>query len=103
MPCLVSPHIACLLLCSPTPSILCTGFVTAVAVLSAVHALLPLKVRWVCQQQPNAATVPNLLGSGLDIEFVVSPSQVGVAVGGVGVLVGACLFTSRYQPWGMLL
>jgi hypothetical protein len=59
------------------PALPLKGFPTAVAALSAAAAALPapLRVRWVCQQRPSAATVPNLAGSGLDIELVVAPAQ----------------------------
>ncbi len=85
----------CLLISCCAPA----GFTTAVAVLAAVHQVLPLHIRWVCQQQPTDATVPNLAAAGLDIEYVVSPSQEELPVLYRGH--DAFLFTSHYEAWGM--
>ena len=57
------------------PALPLKGFDVAVAVLAAVNRVLPLDVTWVCQSQPTAATVPALVGSGLQLRLFVSPSQ----------------------------
>lgn len=61
------------------PALPLKGFNTAVSALALVAKAMPLAVRWVCQQLPSLATVPALATAGLDIEYVVSPSQVGGA------------------------
>ena len=60
------------------PALPLKGFDVAVVVLAAVNKILPLDVTWICQSQPTAATVPALLGSGLQLRLFVSPSQVTV-------------------------
>ena len=62
------------------PALPLKGFDVAVAVLAAVNRVLPLDVTWICQSQPTAATVPALVGSGLQLRLFVSPSQVCVGV-----------------------
>jgi glycosyltransferase involved in cell wall biosynthesis len=57
------------------PTLPLKGFPTAIAALSAAARVLPLHIRWVCQQRPLDALVPNLAGSDLDIEYVVAPGQ----------------------------
>lgn len=57
------------------PTLPLKGFPTAIAALSAVARVLPLHVRWVCQQRPMDAHVPSLSASDLDIEYVVAPAQ----------------------------
>eukprot|EP00775_Hariotina_reticulata_P001680 gene1680-2024_t len=75
------------------------GFPAAIAALAAVSALLPIKVRWVCQVAPTAAHIPHLAAADLDLETVVSPGQAELP----GLYRGhdVFLFTSRYEAWGM--
>ncbi|KAK9815193.1 hypothetical protein WJX73_010532 [Symbiochloris irregularis] len=81
------------------PALPLKGFDVAVAVLTAVNRVLPLMVTWVCQVQPSAATVPQLVGSGLRLHLHVSPAQEDLPALYRGH--DAFLFTSRYEAWGM--
>ena len=60
------------------PALPLKGFDVAIAVLAAVHRVLPISVTWVCQTPPTAAMVPGLASCGaLRIALHVSPPQVG--------------------------
>jgi glycosyltransferase involved in cell wall biosynthesis len=76
------------------PALPLKGFPAAIAALAAVSALLPIKVRWVCQVAPTAAHIPQLAAADLDLETVVSPGQAELP----GLYRGhdVFLFTSRW-------
>ena len=58
------------------PALPLKGFDVAIKTLTTVNRVLPVSVTWICQTQPTAATVPSLVGSGLNIDLYVSPRQV---------------------------
>ena len=64
------------------PALPLKGFDVAIKSLTTVNRVLPVSVTWICQTQPTAATVPSLVGSGLNIDLYVSPRQVRTACPG---------------------
>ncbi len=58
------------------PSLPLKGFDVAIKALTTVNKVVPISLTWICQTQPSAATVPELVGSGLAINLYINPSQV---------------------------
>lgn len=58
------------------PSLPLKGFDVAIKALSIVNRVVPISLTWICQTQPSAANVPDLIGSGLAIDLYINPSQV---------------------------
>ena len=58
------------------PALPLKGFDVALTVLSAVNAVLPIRVAWVCQSEPSPAQLPVLSRCGLQLELYVNRPQV---------------------------
>ena len=58
------------------PSLPLKGFDIAIKALTTVNKVVPISLTWICQTQPSAANVPELVSSGLAIDLYVNPSQV---------------------------
>lgn len=63
------------------PNLPLKGFDMAIKALAMVNRVVPISLTWVCQTQPSAASVPDLVGSGLAINLYVNPSQVSSYAG----------------------
>lgn len=58
------------------PSLPLKGFDVAIKALTTVNRVIPISLTWICQTQPSAANVPELVGSGLAINLYINPTQV---------------------------
>ena len=65
------------------PSLPLKGFDVAIKALTVVNKVVPISLTWICQTQPSAANVPDLVGSGLAINLYINPTQVS-SLGSLG-------------------
>lgn len=48
----------------------------ALAALEIVNRVVPLHITWVCQVKPKASSLSALANTKLDLQYIISPSQV---------------------------